>query len=158
MLSLQPMSELIKNNAYFILTHSFNTLTHFFTLYLGLKMKCHSTPGASGKAVLLSEGQRAKRESGFHDPLQDHTQCPKNVLSGCTSEIHYHSQYCHCENHAFDLRTIGRDTEIKTWGAERRTSLMICQIKKEHYWCYARPLASEFYCVWGSYLDTYPEI
>lgn len=56
------MSELIKNNAYFVLTPSFRTLIHSFTLYFGLKMKHHSTVGAGGKAVLLSEGQRQRED------------------------------------------------------------------------------------------------
>lgn len=56
------MSELLKSNAYFVLTHSFKTLIHSFTLYLGLKMKRHSTVGAGDKAVLLSEGQRQRED------------------------------------------------------------------------------------------------
>lgn len=84
------MSELIRNNASFSLTHGFQILIHSLPCYFVVKMKCHSIPGARGKSILLPQGQGAKRGTGAQNPLQDHTRCPKDVLPGCTSEMLYY--------------------------------------------------------------------
>lgn len=107
-------------------------------------MKCRNTPGVCDKAVLLTQGQGAKRGTGAHDPLQD-------VLRWSFQTAHLKcsiiSQYCHCDNQAFNTWTLGRDMEIRTSVAEIRTSLVISQV-----------LASEVYCVWFPNLDIYPEM